>query len=63
MIGIANTSKDHDKGYGFLLTLKFDELGISLQKKVGFRVSDEIGSSASVGCGFTVTKDSSAGSK
>ena len=63
MIGIANTSKDHDKGYGFLLTLKFDELGISLQKKVGFRVSDEIGSSASVGCGFTVTKDSSACSK
>ena len=34
-----------------------------MQKKVGFHVSDEIGSSTLVGYGFTVTKGSSAGSK
>jgi len=36
---IANTSKDHDMGYGFLLTSVFDELGIPLQKKVDFQIS------------------------
>ena len=55
---IANTSKDHDMGYGFLLTLVFGELGIPLQKRVGFQVSDEIGSSALIGSGFKVTKGS-----
>jgi len=35
---IANTSKDHDMGYGFLLTSVFEELGIPLQKKVVFRL-------------------------
>ena len=30
VVRIANTSKDHDMGYGFLLTLVFDELGIPL---------------------------------
>jgi len=48
---IANTSKDHDMGYGFLLTSVFEELGIPWQKKVGFRVNDEIASSSLVGCG------------
>jgi len=33
---IANTSKDHDMGYGFLLTLVFEQLGVPLQKRVGF---------------------------
>jgi len=33
---IANTSKDHDMGYGFLLTSVFEKLGIPLQKKIGF---------------------------
>jgi len=28
--GIANTSKDQDMGYGFLLTLMFGKLGIPL---------------------------------
>lgn len=32
----ANTSKDHDMGYGFLLTSVFEKLGIPLQKRVGF---------------------------
>ena len=33
---IANTSKDHGMGYGFLLTSMFKEFRIPLQKKVGF---------------------------
>ena len=32
---IANTSKDHDMGYGFLLTSVFEKLRIPLQKIVG----------------------------
>ena len=39
---IANTSKDHNMRYGFLLTSVFEKLEIPLQKKVGFQVSDEI---------------------
>jgi len=60
---IANTSKDHNKGYGFLLTLVFEKLGILLQKRVGFQVNDEIDSSTLIGCGFKMTKGSSAVSK
>jgi len=60
---IANTSTDHDIWYRFVLTSVFEELGIPLQKKVGFQVSDEIGSSTLVGCDFTVTKGNSAGSE
>jgi len=41
----------------------FEELRIHFQKRVGFQISDEIGSSTLVGCGFTVTKGSSAGSE
>ena len=33
---IANTSRSHDLGYGFLLTLVFETLGIPLQKRMGF---------------------------
>ena len=33
---IANTTKDHDIEYGFLRTSVFEELGIPLQKRVGF---------------------------
>ena len=39
---IANTSKDHDMGYGFLLTSVFEELGIPWQKKVGFQVNERL---------------------
>jgi len=60
---IANTTKDHDIGYGFLLTSVFKKLGIPLQKRVGFQVSDEIDNSILIGCGFTVTKGRSATSK
>ena len=60
---IANTSKDHDMGYEFLLTSVFEKLGIPLQKKIGFHVSDEIGNSTLIGCGFKVTKDCSATSE
>jgi len=59
---IANTSKDHDLGYGFLLTSVFKHLGIPVQKKVGFRATDEIGSNTLIGCGFRVTKDGSTAS-
>ena len=56
-------SKDHDMWDGFLLTLVFEELGIPLQKRPGFQVSDEIRSSTLIACGFRVTKGSSAVSK
>lgn len=60
---IANTSYDHDMGYRFLLTSVLEELGIPLQKKVGFQVSDEITSSALIGRGFKVKKGASVGSE
>ena len=41
----------------------FKELAIPLQKKVVFQVNDDIGSNILVGCGFTVAKGSSIGSK
>jgi len=33
---IANTSKDHDMEYGFLLKSMFEKLWILLQSKIGF---------------------------
>ena len=60
---IAKTSKDHDMGYGFLLKSVFEKLGIPLQKRIGFQVSDEIGNSTLIGCGFKVTKGCSATSE
>jgi len=35
IVRIANTSRDHDLRYGFLLTFAFERFGIPLQKKVG----------------------------
>jgi len=32
---IATTTKGHDLGYGFLLTLVFEHFGVELQNKVG----------------------------
>ena len=46
-----------------MLTSVFEELGIPLQKRVGSKGSDEIGSSILVECGSTVTTGSSAGSE
>jgi len=56
---IANTTKDYDMGYGFLLTSVFEKPWIPLQKRVGFQVSDEIGNSTLIRCGFMVTKGGS----
>ena len=47
-------------GYGFVMISVFEKLRISFQKRVGFHVSDEIGSSTLIGCGFKVTKGGSA---
>jgi len=60
---IANTAKEHDLGYGLLLTSMFEHFGIPLQKKVGLHVTDKIGSSTLIGCEFTVTKDGVAASE
>ena len=60
---IAKMSKDYDIGYGFLLKLVFEKLGIPLQNRIGFQVSDEIGNSTLIGCGFKVTKGCSATSE
>ena len=42
---MTNTSREHDIGYGFLLTLVLEHFGVSLQKRVGVQMTDEIGSS------------------
>ena len=53
---IANSTRDHVLGYGFLLTLVFEHFGMELQKKVGVQVIDEIGSNTLMGCGFSLAK-------
>jgi len=53
---IANTSRENDLGYGFLMTLVFEHFRISLQKKVGVQMIDEIRSSPLVRCGFKLVK-------
>ena len=37
----------------------FEKLGIPLQKRIDFQVSDEIGNNTLIGCGFKVTKGGS----
>ena len=39
-----------------LLTLVFEHFGISLQKKVGVQMVDEIGNNTLMGCGFKLVK-------
>ena len=51
---IANTSREHDLGYGFLWTLVFEHFGVKLQKKVGVQAMDDIGSNTLMGCGHTL---------
>jgi hypothetical protein len=53
---ITNTTREHDLGYGFVLSLVFEYFGISLPQKVGAQVFDEIGSTTLMGCGFRVIK-------
>ena len=60
---IAKTSKDHDMGYGFLLTSVFEKVGIPLQKRISVQVSDEIGNNTLFGCVFKVTKGGSSTSE
>ena len=60
---IANTAREHDLWYDFLLTSVFEHFGISLQKKVGVQVTDEIGSSTLLSCGFKLAKGETASSK
>ena len=50
-------------GIGFLLMSVFKKLGIPLRKRVGLHVSDEIGNSIVIGCGFKITKGDSAPSE
>ena len=54
---IANTSREHDLGYGFLLTLVFAHFGSSLQKKVGVQMINDIGSSTLKGCGLNWSEE------
>jgi len=49
---IANTTGEHDLGYGFLLTRVLEHFGVELQKRVEAQVIDEISSSTLRGCGF-----------
>ena len=56
IVRIANTVREHDLGYGFLLTLVFYHFGVVLQKNMGLQVTNEIGSSTLMGCGFKVAK-------
>jgi len=53
---IANTTWEHDLGYGFLLTLVFEHFGVVFQKNMGVQMVDEIGSSTLMGCDFTLIK-------
>jgi len=49
---ITTTTREPDLGYGFLLTLVFEQFRVEPQKKVGVQVIDEIDSSTLMGCGF-----------
>jgi len=60
---IANIIREHDLGYGFLLTLVFKQFRVELQKKVGVQLIDEIGSNTLMGCGFDLVKGEHPGSK
>jgi len=53
---IGNTSREHDLGYGFLLTRVFEHFVVKLQKKVGVQAIDDIGSSTLMGCGYTLVE-------
>jgi len=60
---IANMAREHDLGYGVLLTSVFEHFRISLQKKVGVQVTDEISNSTLISCGFKIAKGETAGSE
>jgi len=60
---IVNTTREHDLGYGFLLTLGFEHFEVVLQKKMRVQVVDGIGSSTLMGCDFTLVKGEQTASK
>jgi len=60
---IATTTRGHDLGYGFLLTLVFEHFGVELQNKAGAQVINEIGSSTLIGCGFDPVQGTGTGFK
>jgi len=51
---IADTTREHDLGYGFLLTQVFEFFGVKLKKRVEAQVIEEIGSSTLMGCGYSL---------
>ena len=53
---MANPSREHDLGYGFLLTLVFEYFKIPLSQKVGAQNFDEVTSTTLTSCGFQVVK-------
>jgi len=53
---IANTTRAHDLGYGFLLTWVFEHFEVELKKKVDPQVIDEVGNSIIMGCGFDLIR-------
>jgi len=53
---IANTTREHDLGYGFLLALVFEHFWVVLQNKIGVQMVDEVGSSTLMGCDFSLIK-------
>ena len=53
---IANTTREHDLGYDFLLTWVFESFGVKLQNKMGVQAIDDIGSSTLMGCGYTLVE-------
>ena len=57
IVRIANTPREHDMRYGFLLTSIFEHFGVTLQKRMGVQIVDEIGSSTLMGCGFKLVKE------
>jgi len=60
---IATTTRGHDLGYGFLLTMVFEHFGVELQNKVGAQVINEIGNGTLMGCGFDLVQGAGTGSK
>ena len=55
---ITNTTRNHDLGYGFLLTKVFEHLGIELTRRVPAQLVDEIGVDTLMGCGYEVGQGS-----
>ena len=55
---ITNTTRNHDLGYGFLLTKVFEHFGIELKRRVPAQLVDEIGVDTLMGCGYEVGQGS-----